>query len=63
MAKQTFENLGEMESVVFKQIIQDEEFSGLMSKFQEEEKHVVVQAIHGMVTSIEKALRKELSSR
>lgn len=63
MSKQLIEELGETESEIFKQLAQDEEFSSLISKFREDERKMVVGTIKGMVTNIEKTLKKELSFR
>ncbi len=63
MAKKPVFNsrLAETESEVFKQLIQDEEFGGLLAKFREDEQQVVIKSIESMVTTIEKNLTKELS--
>lgn len=63
MAKKPVFNsrLTETESEVFKQLIQDEEFGGLLAKFREDEQQVVIKSIESMVTTIEKNLTKELS--
>jgi len=63
MSKNIVEELGDMESEVFKQLAQDEEFSSLISKFPENERKMVVGTIKGMVTNIERTLKKELSFR
>ncbi len=62
MSKQLFEMYAkDTESEVFKQLVQDEEFSNLILKFKEDERHMVVKTIKGMVTNIEKTLKKEVS--
>lgn len=51
----------EATSTVFDQIIKDEEFSGLISKFKEDEQRIVLKTIQDMVSTIEKTLVQELS--
>lgn len=64
MAKQNILHINDntdVESEVFKQIIQDEEFHGLISKFKEDDQKIVLSTIQTMVSTIEKKLSKELS--
>lgn len=63
MQKTNTEESSEHEVEIFKQLTQDEEFNMIISKFKDDERKLVLGTIKGMVTNIERTLKKELSFR